>query len=90
MAHNGKSTRYAAGAKYSSQSGRARSTPRTNQVVPWGGRGVIRNCHDISAGVRSPLMLLHRRQQATRFSQLSFPPRERGMTWSIVFAAPPQ
>src|SRR6185369_1374620 len=37
-----------------------------------------------SSGVRSPLRLLHGRQQATRFSHPEEPPRERGTTWSSV------
>ena len=36
------------------------------------------------------MMLLQRKQQATRFSQLSCPPRERGMTWSMVEAEDPR
>jgi len=41
----------------------------------------------ISCGVLSLLVLLQARQQATKFSHSSFPPRERGTTWSIVVAA---
>ena len=67
-----------------------RSTPRTNHVVPCGTFGVVRRIHPISEGVRSPFVLLHARQQAARFSQLSAPPRERGSTWSIVVAPLPQ
>jgi len=36
------------------------------------------------------LTLLQRKQHATKFSHESFPPRERGSTWSIVFAGAPQ
>ena len=71
---------HAAGARNSSHSASARSTPRTSQAVPCGGFGRTRRVQFISAGVRSPFRLLQRRQQATRFSQLSAPPRERGKT----------
>src|SRR5204863_9883454 len=43
-----------------------------------------------SSGVRSPLVLLQRTQQATRLSQESAPPRLRGSTWSTVEAWTPQ
>lgn len=33
-------------------------------------------------GVRPPLRELHARQQQTMFSQVVFPPRDRGTTWS--------
>src|SRR5690606_2727793 len=81
---------HAAGARNSRHPGCARSTPRTSHAVPCGARGAKRSVHPISRGVRSPLMLLQRRQHATRFSQLSAPPRERGITWSIVDACTPQ
>ena len=64
--------------------------PRTIHEVPCGARGCTRRLHPISCGVRSPLMLLHLRQQATRFSHVSAPPRERGSTWSIVVACASQ
>src|SRR3954452_18874117 len=50
----------------------------------------MRSAQPFSSGVRSPLALLHRTQQATRFSQLSRPPRLRGRTWSTVVAWPAQ
>lgn len=81
---------YAASARYRSQRGSLRSTPRTVHAVPCGGRGVTRSSQLISCGVRSLLTLLQRRQQATRFSQESAPPRERGRMWSIVDAVFPQ
>ena len=38
----------------------------------------------ISLSIRLPLRRLQAWQQATRFSQVELPPRERGMTWSRV------
>src|ERR1700733_9556824 len=37
-----------------------------------------------SSGVLSPFRLLQAKQQATRFSQVLAPPRERGTMWSSV------
>ena len=69
---------------------RAESAPRTTQAAPRGAYGFTRRDQPFSSGVRSPLALLHRTQQATRFSQVSRPPRLRGRTWSTVVAWPPQ
>src|SRR5690606_4730773 len=41
-----------------------------------------------SSGVLSPLRELQVTQQTTRFSGLSPPPRERGITWSKVISSP--
>ena len=70
----------AASARYGSHRGSVRSVPRTVHCPPRGGWGVKRSSQRISCGVRSPLRLLQRRQHATRFSQESPPPRDRGST----------
>ena len=61
---------------------------------PGGSRGAppARECsrQPSSAGVRSPLVWLHRAQAATTFSQACPPPRLRGITWSMVSAGPRQ
>src|ERR1035441_5902857 len=41
----------------------------------------------ISLSIRLPFCRLHEWQQATRFSQVELPPRERGITWSSVRSA---
>jgi hypothetical protein len=55
-----------------------------------GARGMLDNCMPASSGVRSRFRKLHPRHAAITFSQMFFPPRERGMTWSMLSAVPPQ
>ncbi len=44
-----------------------------------------------SSGVLLPFLLLHLTQAVTRFSQISSPPRDFGITWSTVrFTTEPQ
>ena len=43
-----------------------------------------------SSGVRSRFGRLHGRQAAATFSHPCWPPPERGITWSIESAWPPQ
>ncbi len=50
----------------------------------FGLRGTARSRIPASSGVRLPLRLLHGMQAVTKFSQESVPPRDRGMTWSMV------
>src|SRR5699024_6358683 len=66
------------------------SIPRIHSCPSRGSWGRKSSFQPSSARVRLPLRLLHSRQQATRFSQLLTPPRERGTTWSTVEAALPQ
>ena len=55
-----------------------------------GATGSIRNLIPASAGVWSPLRWLQPPHAATVLAKVFFPPRERGVTWSIVEACPPQ
>src|SRR6478736_5119067 len=51
------------------------------------GRGSLNSFISVSASSRLPLRRLHGWQQATRFSHVDKPPRERGITWSSVRSA---
>jgi hypothetical protein len=64
----------------------ARIRRTVRHAAPLGAAGVAWSRQPSSAGVRSPLVWLHRAQAATTFSQACRPPRLRGMTWSIVSA----
>ncbi len=51
----------------------------------WVGRiGFRRSCIPACSGVRLAFLLLHRVHAVTRFSQVSPPPCDFGITWSIV------
>ena len=53
--------------------------------VMWEGLvGLLRNVILASSGVLSPFLLLQCMQAATRFSQVSSPPLDFGVTWSMV------
>src|SRR6202048_154165 len=55
--------------------------------VQRGRTGVRRRCIRASSGVRPPLRRLQGTQEQTTFSQLVFPPRLRGSTWSRFSSA---
>ena len=55
-----------------------RNTPRA--VCKLIARGVLASGIPASAGVLSAFLLLHSRQQATKFSQTDSPPRDLGVT----------
>src|SRR5699024_3125878 len=88
--HLGRCPRRQAAYEYS-RNGRHFSTglsiPRIHSCPSRGSCGRKSSFQPSSPRVRLPLRLLHSRQQATRFSQLLTPPRERGTTWSTVDAA---
>src|SRR5690242_5714895 len=61
-----------------------------NEVVAWGATGARRSTIPLSDRSRSSLRALQARQDATTFSQVWGPPRERGTTWSRFSACPLQ
>ena len=70
--------------RYSSHSCSMRPANFRRKVTWFGRNGLRRSSIPASSGVRLPLRLLHRTQAATRFSHVSPPPRDFGITWSIV------
>lgn len=53
--------------------------------IMWlGFRGFAINFIPASSGVRLPFLLLQEMQAVTRFSQVSVPPLDLGITWSTV------
>src|SRR5262249_46324763 len=58
-----------------------RAAPR-NSGVHRGRTGFLRSFIPASSGVRPPLLRLQGTHEQTTFSQLVFPPWERGTTWS--------
>src|SRR5262245_29412168 len=75
-------------ARYSSQPGSSRPSVRWNPSR--GAYGCRNSENPASWGVRSSFLALHFRQEATTFSHVCSPPRERGITWSRFSAAAPQ
>ena len=54
-----------------------------------GTKGIANNFMRASSGTRSAFLLLQRRQEVTTFVQISFPPLERGFTWSLESSCTP-
>jgi hypothetical protein len=61
-----------------------------SEVVACGATGTRLSAIEHSCGRRSSLRALHARHDATTLSHAWGPPRERGTTWSMFSAAPPQ
>ena len=61
-----------------------------SEVVACGARGTWRGVMWHSAGSRSSFLALQLRQDATTFSHVCAPPRDRGTTWSRFSAFEPQ
>jgi hypothetical protein len=63
-----------------------RASPASSLCLAWMliCRGCLASTMPASCGVRSPFLLLQPKQQATRFSHVERPRRERGTTWSSV------
>src|SRR6476469_6385649 len=77
--------------RYRTHAGSSSLTVDSNrQCWPFGGIGDIRKVHPSSASSLSALRWLQVEQHATQFSQVCWPPRLRGTTWSTVSALPPQ
>ena len=53
-------------------------------IMWWGLNGLFKSGISASSGVLLLFLLLHTTHAVTKFSHVSFPPLERGTTWSIV------
>src|SRR5471032_1682792 len=62
---------------------------RTMRGVHSGLLGFLCSFSPASAGVRLAFLELHFTQATTQLSHADTPPRERGVTWSIVSSSPP-
>ena len=71
-------------ARYGFHASGTRATLTTTHAVERGARHGRARRIPASSGVRSRLCRLHGRHAAATFSQECSPPRDRGMTWSII------
>lgn len=65
-------------------------TATTIQIVSRGAKGGRRSINEVSERRSSSFLALHARHEATTFSHVCSPPRDRGMTWSMFSAFAPQ
>jgi hypothetical protein len=81
---------YEAWARYCFHTSGTRPTDTEIHANSRGACGWLASLIPASSGVRSRFRKLHGRHAAVTFSQTFMPPRERGITWSMESATPPQ